>query len=135
MILCYEHKPPSTAYVSEDIHRQIDDIYDSLCKKYSFKEKDIDSRNDAKSYFDQGISYICDLMDLAVKHNIIEKAGAWFSYEGERLGQGRDNLKKYIEDNPKLLSKLEKAVFEKLKIKPLATLKPEGKSEKKSEAE
>jgi viroplasmin and RNaseH domain-containing protein len=63
MILCYEHKPPSTAYVSEDIHRQIDDIYDSLCKKYSFKEKDIDSRNDAKSYFDQGISCINDKQD------------------------------------------------------------------------
>ena len=41
MILCYEHKPPSTAYVSEEIHQQIDDVYDSLRKKYSFKEKDI----------------------------------------------------------------------------------------------
>ena len=43
MILCYEHKPPTNAYVREDIHRQIDNIYDSLRKKYVFKEKELDS--------------------------------------------------------------------------------------------
>jgi recombination protein RecA len=56
-------------------------------------------------------------MDLAVKYNIIEKSGAWFSCEGERLSQGRDNLKKYLQENPKVAQKIEKAVMEKVKAK------------------
>jgi recombination protein RecA len=79
-------------------------------------------------HFDEGISYLADLMDLATKYNIIEKSGAWFSYEGERLSQGRDNLKKHLQENPKTAQKIEKAVMEKVKAKEVPP-----KAEKKSE--
>jgi hypothetical protein len=50
MILCYEHRTPPTMHMSEEIQRQIDDIYDSLSKKYGFKENDIDLRKHAQSH-------------------------------------------------------------------------------------
>lgn len=68
-------------------------------------------------HFNEGISFITDLMDLAVKFDIIEKAGSWLSFEGEKLGQGRDNVKKFLEDNPKVAQKIEKLVVEKMKAK------------------
>lgn len=66
-------------------------------------------------HFNQGICRSADILDLAVKNDIIEKAGSWFSYESEKLGQGKDNTRKYLEDNEKLLNKIEKLVREKLK--------------------
>lgn len=68
--------------------------------------------------FGEGISYLGDLMDLAVEHNIIEKSGAWFSYQGERLGQGRDNIKAMLKQNPDLLQKIEAEVQAKLSPAP-----------------
>ncbi|HCC03207.1 MAG TPA: DNA recombination/repair protein RecA, partial [Ruminococcaceae bacterium] len=47
--------------------------------------------------YGQGISHAGELLDLGVELDIIEKSGAWFSYKGQRLGQGRDNVKKYFE--------------------------------------
>ncbi len=66
-------------------------------------------------HFSEGISYMTDLLDLAVKHNVIEKSGAWLSFEGERLGQGRENVKKYFDDNPKVAHKVEKTLLDKIK--------------------
>ncbi|MDO8580163.1 MAG: recombinase RecA, partial [Candidatus Omnitrophota bacterium] len=68
-------------------------------------------------YFDEGISASSDILDLAVKHNIIEKSGAWFAFENEKIGQGRDNARKFLMENPKVLSKIEKTVHQKLSIK------------------
>lgn len=68
-------------------------------------------------HFNQGISYVTDLMDLAVKFDIIDKSGSWLSFEGEKLGQGKDNVKKFLEDNPKLMQKIEKLVIEKMQQK------------------
>lgn len=73
-LLCYEHKPPPTAYVSEEIQKQIDDIYDSLRKKYAFKEKEIDLKKEAKAYFDQGISCINDKQDWDLAMAEFDKA-------------------------------------------------------------
>jgi recombination protein RecA len=84
-------------------------------------------------HFNEGISYMTDLMDLAIKQNIIDKSGAWFSFEGERLGQGRDNVKKFLEDTPKIAHKIEKLVLEKIKAKPPVNVKPEPKAEKKDD--
>ena len=50
--------------------------------------------------YGEGISREGDLLDLAVNHNIVEKSGAWFSYKGERLGQGRDNVKTMLKTAP-----------------------------------
>ncbi|MFQ5676688.1 MAG: DNA recombination/repair protein RecA, partial [bacterium] len=67
-------------------------------------------------------------IDLAVNNNIIQKSGTWFSYGEERLGQGRENVKKYLIDNQDLLKKINKQVREALGLVKTAT--PEEKSEK-----
>lgn len=59
-----------------------------------------------------GISAEGDILDLAVKHELVEKSGAWFSYNGERLGQGRDNSKQWLKDNPKVMEELRRKVCE-----------------------
>jgi recombination protein RecA len=63
-----------------------------------------------------GISREGDLLDLAVEHRIVEKSGAWFSFQGERLGQGRENAKAAIKSSPELGSKIETAVRKALGI-------------------
>src|SRR5689334_10637670 len=60
--------------------------------------------------YGEGISREGDLLDLAVNHNVVEKSGAWFSYKGERLGQGRDNVKNLLKGNADLLERIEKDV-------------------------
>ncbi len=62
-----------------------------------------------------GISKTGEIVDLAVKYDIINKSGAWFSYDGARLGQGRENARKAIEDDPQLLSEIEAKLREALK--------------------
>jgi recombination protein RecA len=63
--------------------------------------------------YGQGISRAGDVVDLASDANIIEKSGAWYSYGGERIGQGRENAKSFLESNPKLMDKIEAAILEK----------------------
>jgi len=62
--------------------------------------------------YGQGISREGDLLDLAVEKNIVEKSGAWFSFQGERLGQGRDNAKQFLKDNPDYRGRIELALRE-----------------------
>jgi recombination protein RecA len=68
-----------------------------------------------KSEFDimygQGISYVGDIIDLAVEGNIVEKTGAWYSYDDMKIGQGRENAKSFLTENPDILD----AVTEKVK--------------------
>ena len=64
--------------------------------------------------YGEGISREGDLLDLAVLHRAVEKSGAWFSYKGERLGQGRENAKQALKDNPETLRKIQKEVKVKL---------------------
>ena len=64
--------------------------------------------------YGKGISKEGELLDLAVKYDIIDKSGAWFSYNGERLGQGRENVKELLRTNPNLASEIEKLVREKI---------------------
>jgi recombination protein RecA len=70
----------------------------------------------AKVEFDimygKGISREGDILDLGVKHDIVDKSGAWFSYNGERLGQGRDNSKNFLAENPKILEEIRRKVCE-----------------------
>lgn len=60
--------------------------------------------------YNQGISKSGDVLDLATDRGIVEKSGAWFAYNGEKIGQGRESTKKYLEDNPKILADIEKKV-------------------------
>ena len=64
--------------------------------------------------YGEGISREGDLLDLAVAQRAVEKSGAWFSYKGERLGQGRENAKQALRDNPEVLRKIERDVKVKL---------------------
>jgi len=63
--------------------------------------------------FGEGISKSGDLIDLAVADNILEKSGAWFSYGGERVGQGRENARNYLQERPKMLAEIEAKVLAK----------------------
>ena len=60
--------------------------------------------------YGQGISKEGNILDMAVNLDIIEKAGSWFSYNGERIGQGRENVKKYLKENAEVLEEVEKKV-------------------------
>lgn len=62
--------------------------------------------------YNAGISKSGDVLDLAVDKELVEKSGAWFAYKGEKIGQGREAAKKYLEDNPKIQDELEKKVRE-----------------------
>lgn len=62
--------------------------------------------------YGEGISKAGNILDMAVNLDIIEKSGSWFSYNGERIGQGRENVKKYLKDNPKMLEEVEDKVRE-----------------------
>ena len=68
--------------------------------------------------YGEGISLEGDLLDIAVEHKIIEKSGAWFSYSGERLGQGRENVKTLFKDKPELSAKIEQQVRKALGLLP-----------------
>ncbi len=60
--------------------------------------------------YGEGISKVGELVDLGVKAGVVEKSGAWFSYESQRLGQGRENAKQFLKDNPDIADKIETAI-------------------------
>ncbi|MGC2425023.1 MAG: recombinase RecA [Nitrospirota bacterium] len=70
--------------------------------------------------FNEGISKIGEVIDAGVNAAIIEKAGAWYSYNGDRIGQGRENVKSYMKDHPEALDEIEAAVKEKAGLTPPA---------------
>ncbi len=72
-----------------------------------FKEAEFDIM------FGKGISKTGDILDLATEENIINKSGAWFSYNDEKIGQGRENVKNYLEERPEVLREVENKVREK----------------------
>ncbi len=63
-------------------------------------------------YFNEGISRVGELVDLGVEKSIIEKSGAWYSYGGNRIGQGRENVKEYLKDNPEIAKDIENKIIE-----------------------
>ena len=60
--------------------------------------------------YGEGISYEGDLLDLAVQADIVKKTGAWFSYNNDKIGQGRENSKRFLQENEKIRLEIEKAV-------------------------
>ncbi len=61
-------------------------------------------------YYGEGISRLSELVDLGVKFEIVEKSGAWYSYQGERIGQGKDNARQYLKEHPELAAQIEERV-------------------------
>jgi recombination protein RecA len=82
-----------------------------------------------------GISREGDLVDLASQDGIIEKSGAWYSYEGERIGQGRENAKDYLRDHPEVARAVELKVLEKYgvaRLTPVAAVPDEPEEERRA---
>ncbi|MFY7697688.1 MAG: recombinase RecA [Legionella sp.] len=75
-------------------------------------------------FYNEGISRESEIINLATQLNLIEKAGAWYSHHGEKIGQGKDNVRQYLKDNPTLAALLEKQIREELLVKkvPSATI-------------
>ncbi|MDR0852634.1 MAG: recombinase RecA [Clostridiales Family XIII bacterium] len=67
--------------------------------------------------YGEGISKVGDLVDSAALENIIEKSGSWYSFDGNRIGQGRENVKAFLKENPEIASRIEVLVMDKLKAK------------------
>jgi recombination protein RecA len=66
--------------------------------------------------YGEGISREGDVLDLAVANNLVDKSGAWYSYKGERIGQGRENVRSYLKQNPSVFTEIDAAVRTKLQI-------------------
>lgn len=69
-----------------------------------FKEAEFDIM------FGEGISAVGDILDLAASENIVVKSGAWYAYDGSKIGQGRENAKQYLKDNPEICKEIENKV-------------------------
>jgi recombination protein RecA len=76
--------------------------------------------------FGEGISRAGEIIDIGVDKEIIKKSGSWFSYNGTKLGQGRDAAKKMINDNPELAQELEDLIMQALNANPHVTSSAEG---------
>jgi recombination protein RecA len=66
--------------------------------------------------YGEGTSYEGELIELGVANNLVEKSGAWYSYGGERIGQGKENARQYLKDNPSAAKELDAALRAKLLI-------------------
>lgn len=89
-----------------------------------FKEAEFDIM------FGEGISTVGDILDLAAENNIINKSGAWYAYEGNKIGQGRENAKQYLRDNPEMCSEVERKVRELFNMDTDSVLAPAEKVSK-----
>ena len=76
--------------------------------------------------FGEGISRLGEIVDIATSMDIVVKSGSWFSYDGQRIGQGRDNVKKYFIDNPKIAEEIEVKVRENASKVKMGEAKPES---------
>jgi len=88
--------------------------------------------------YGQGISRVGELLDLAVNADVIKKSGAWFSYDGNRIAQGRDNAKNFLKDNPDVAAKVEeelKASSDKLNFSKTTKARAKAMTEKAEEIE
>ena len=85
--------------------------------------------------YGEGISKVGELVDLGVKAGIVEKSGAWFSYNGERIGQGRENTKAFLKEHPKMAAEIEKAIRQNagLIVDKMLQAAPEGDEAKDAE--
>ena len=80
--------------------------------------------------YGEGISWLGELIDLGVQHNLVEKSGSWYSYNGERIGQGKDNAREFLKEHPDMAKQLDTKLREIL----LPKRKPADASEAASEA-
>ena len=106
-------------YVRVDVRRIAsikdgDEVTESRTKAKIVKNKVAPPFREAEFdiMYGAGISHEGDLLDIAVEKNIVDKSGAWFSFQGERLGQGRENARQFLKDNPDYRGRVQLAVRE-----------------------
>ena len=75
--------------------------------------------------YNEGISRLGEIIDLGVKLELIDKAGAWYSYKDDRIGQGKDNVRAFLKENPEIAEEIEKQIREKLLPKIVGEAVPE----------
>ena len=86
--------------------------------------------------YNEGISKEGELIDMGVEHKIVEKSGAWYSYNGERIGQGRDNVREFLREHADTAAEIENVVRQKMGLNNLGQPEPaEGASEGAAESE
>ncbi|MDM7202946.1 MAG: recombinase RecA [Thermodesulfobacteriaceae bacterium] len=85
-------------------------------------------------YFGEGISREVELIDLGVNLGILERSGAWYSYKGERIGQGKENVIRYLKENPQLSQEIENKIRELTGLPLFSTSSPKEKAPKEKEA-
>jgi recombination protein RecA len=64
--------------------------------------------------YGKGVNHLGELVDLAVSQELVQKAGAWYSYQGDKIGQGKNNVIRHLEENPQLAQDLDRMIREKL---------------------
>ena len=75
--------------------------------------------------YGEGVSRVSEIIDLAVQYDIIEKSGAWFSYNGEKIGQGRENVRLFLNSHPDVYDQIDQQIQQMIKNKNAASLKQE----------
>ena len=78
--------------------------------------------------YNEGISREGDLLDLGVDAGIVEKSGSWFSYDGERIGQGRENARRFLKENAEAADRLAEAVYAAKGLKRQVPARPEAEA-------
>ena len=76
--------------------------------------------------YNEGISFEGDLLDLGVDAGVVEKSGSWFSYEGERVGQGREAARRFLKENPDVRERIADAVYAAKGLKRHVRARPEA---------
>lgn len=92
---------------------------------------------DFEIIYGEGISRVGEIIDLAVKYDILEKSGSWYAYKGAKIGQGKENTKNYLRENSKVSEELENAIREKLgvaKLKKSAAKEEAAEKKRKADA-
>src|SRR6202165_4764495 len=100
------------------VHTKVKVVKNKLAPPFREAEFDV--------IYGEGISKEGSVLDAAVEQNLVEKSGTWHTYGTERIGQGRENAKKYLKDNPKVLSDLEVKVRAALGLKPVGSTQGTG---------
>ncbi len=89
-----------------------------------FKEAEFDIM------FGKGISREGDILDLAAKINVIEKSGSWYAYDGDKIGQGRENAKTFLRENPEIMNAVEQRVRREMGLMTALPEEPEKPAKK-----
>jgi len=98
------------------VHTKVKVVKNKLAPPFREAEFDV--------IYGEGISREGSVLDAAAEQNVVEKSGTWYTYASERIGQGRENAKRYLKENPKILADLETKVRAALGLKPVGPVVP-----------